>query len=78
MILINICNMLSIALIIWIGFDYLVRSVSRIQEWHEKSERGEFPDEPLIFTIFYLLVGIFLICLGFLLVLMVTQYSLEG
>ena len=73
MILINICNMLSIVLIIWIGFDYLVRSVSRIQEWREKSERGEFLDEPLIFTMFYLLVGIFLMCLGFLLVLTVTQ-----
>lgn len=72
MILINICNILSIGLIIWIGFEYSVRSVSRIREWREKRERGEFPDEPLIFTIFYLLVGIFLICLGFLLVLMVT------
>ena len=42
-----------------------MRMVSRIQEWREKSERGEFLDEPLIFTIFYLLVGIFLMCLGF-------------
>lgn len=43
MMLINICNMLSIGLIIWIGFDYSVRSVSRIQEWREKRKRRISP-----------------------------------